>query len=185
MLTKLIFSLPLLWPVLGLPNPLSTNELAPSTAVIHDTHWSSQNTCTPPSCRVYKSPTSNGHDLTTMLTFKYPAGFAGKQCWLEFFVPQGGVGTGGHLVDIFRQWQPVETCPSQGNNRDIQLGRMEIPVGGGKAGWTERYSRYLTEPTKCPVGGTIEGFEVVGVGDAEDVNWKQGVGVGVRVVYTT
>lgn len=170
---------------LALPSPAGPNgpkplELQPSKIILHDTHWDVQNVCDPGLCRAYKSPTSNGHDLTTLLTFSYPAGFKGKTCWLEFATP--AVSQGG-TVDIFTQWSPVNTCPSMGNNRDMQLGRMSVPWGGGKATWTDTWNGYLTKPGPCKVAGTVEGFEVVGAGDFVNVTWKQLPAMGLKIMY--
>ncbi|KAK4446908.1 hypothetical protein QBC34DRAFT_410593 [Podospora aff. communis PSN243] len=170
---------------LALPNPAGPNgpkplELQPSKIVLHDTHWDVQNVCDPGLCQAYKATNSNGHDLTTLLTFTYPPTFNGKTCWLEFATPS--VSQGG-TVDVFTQWSPVNTCPSMGNNRDAQLGRMEAPWGGGKATWTATYSGYMTTPGPCKAAGTVEGFEVTGAGDVVNVTWKQLPGMGLRVMY--
>ncbi|KAK3681380.1 hypothetical protein B0T22DRAFT_304613 [Podospora appendiculata] len=158
-------------------------ELQPSAIVVHDVWWAGQNVCNPGTCKVTKSPTSGGHDLTTMFTFTYPAAVANRQCWLEFSVPAGASVSAGAKVDVFRQWRPVSACPSQGNNRDVQLGKMVVGAAGGRATWEATYNSYLTAKGPCAAPGTVEGIEIVAVGDAEEVLWQQGAGVGVKVVY--
>lgn len=166
--------------------PRAPSEIQPSASVTHDTHWSGQNVCNPPTLSVTK--TNTGHDLTALLTFTYPAAALNKQCWLEFNVPStatvsptGAAGTA--KIDVFRQWAPVNTCPSQGNNRDVQLGRLVVPGAGQLATWEVKYNTYLTGKGPCKAPGTVEGIELVGVNDAENVSWRQGAGVGVRVLY--
>ncbi|KAK3327059.1 hypothetical protein B0T19DRAFT_484236 [Cercophora scortea] len=195
MITAAILPLLLALPALALPapepapckrDPLNprgclTFELQPTSIVVHDV-WG-QNICNPGTCKVTKSPTSGGHDMTTMFTFTYPAAVANRQCWLEFAVPTSATVSAGAKVDVFRQWQPVSTCPSQGNNRDVQLGRMVVGAAGGRATWEATYNTYLTAKGPCAAPGTVEGIEIVGVGDLEEVLWQQGAGVGVKVVY--
>ncbi|KAK3370390.1 hypothetical protein B0H63DRAFT_454565 [Podospora didyma] len=163
-------------------------DIQPSAVVLHDTHWSGQNTCNPPAgCHVAKATTNNGHDITTMLTFTYPPAVQGRQCWLAFNLPTGATVSPatGAQVDVFKQWQPVSGCPSQGNNRDVHLGRMNVPsVAGGVGTWAATYNAHLTAAGPCPAPGTVEGIEIVGVGDNEDVAWQQGAGVGVKIVYS-
>ncbi|KAK4219764.1 hypothetical protein QBC37DRAFT_409718 [Rhypophila decipiens] len=169
-----------------LTNRATTSEIQPSALVIHDSHWSGQNTCNPGTAQVTR--TNTGHDLTTMLTFVYPAAANGKQCWLDFNLPAGATvsptGTAGIAkIDVFRQWAPVNTCPSQGNNRDVQLGRLNVPGAGKAAAWGEVYNGYLTSKAPCPAPGTVVGIEFVGVGDAETVAWQQSAGFGARILY--
>ncbi|KAK1756799.1 hypothetical protein QBC47DRAFT_400435 [Echria macrotheca] len=185
MLTKnLILPLAIITTATAAPSAL-VPELLQSAAVIHDTFWAGQNVCNPAQCRVYKSAADAGHDLTTMLTFSIPQNFAGSTCWLEFYLPSGATTGGGQQVDVFRQWAPVSTCPSQGNNRDVQLGRMVLPSGGGGvARWTDTYSSWMTSPGACPGPGEVFGVEIVGVGDEINTVWTQGPGVGMRMMYT-
>lgn len=180
MLTKGLL-LPLLITSATAAPSVITPELLQTAAVIHDTHWSGQNECNPGQCRVYKAWSNNGHDLTTMLTFTVPNDFQGNTCWLEFYLPGG---PGGKQVDIYRQWAPVNACPSQGNNRDLHLGRMSIPAGGGQLQWAEKYSPWMTTPGECPKKGETFGIEIVGAGDDINATWKQAAGVGLRVMYT-
>ncbi|KAK0720948.1 hypothetical protein B0H67DRAFT_609457 [Lasiosphaeris hirsuta] len=163
------------------PSTSKVLELQPATAVIHDGYWGPPgNTCGAKTLQIYKSP-SSAHALSTMLKFQYPS--SAKYCWLEFVGPAVPAGSG-REVDVFLQWAPVDACPSDGNRRDVQVGRLEIPVGGGKAVWKAVYKDYLTRTTfPCPVG-KVEGIELVGVGDSEDIRWVQGAGKGARVLYS-
>lgn len=167
-------------------SPRAPSQIPPTTALLHDTHWSGQNVCNPSTLSITK--TTTGHDLTTLLTFIYPAAAAGKQCWLDLTLPStatvsptGAAGTA--KIDVFRQWAPVNTCPSQGNNRDSQLGRLVVPGPGRTATWEVTYSSHLTAKGPCPAPGTVEGIELVGVNDAENVSWGQAAGVGVSILY--
>lgn len=158
-----------------------TSERQPQAAIIHDSYWGGPvNTCNQSTLRVFKSPSSGGHDLSTMLTFQYPGA---TNCWLEFDAP--AVQRGGRQVDVYTQWAVVDQCPSTANNRDRNLGRLEIPESGGKATWVAVYGDYLVGPgSRCPTEGKIEGIEIVGVGDDQDLRWSQGSGKGVRVLFS-
>ncbi|KAK3358841.1 hypothetical protein B0T25DRAFT_514492 [Lasiosphaeria hispida] len=158
----------------------TTTELQPATAVLHDGFWGPPgNICSAKTLQIFKSTTSS-HPLSTMLKFQYPSA---KYCWLDFEAPAVPAGTG-REVDVFLQWAPVDTCPSEGNRRDAQVGRLEIPAGGGRAVWRAVYKEYLTSSRfPCPAAGKVEGIELVGVGDNEDIRWTQGKGKGVRILY--
>jgi len=160
---------------------IATSERQPQAAVIHDNYWGGPvNTCNQSTLRVYKSPSSGGHDLSTMLTFQYPSA---TNCWLEFNTPP--VQRGSRFVDVYTQWAIVDQCPSTGNNRDRNLGRLEIPESGGKATWIAVYGDYLVGPNSpCPTQGKIEGIEMVGVGDDQDLRWSQSDGKGLRVLFS-
>ena len=51
------------------------------------------------------------------------------------------------------------------------------------ATWEVTYNSHLTTKGPCPAPGTVEGIEFVGVNDAENVSWRQGAGVGARILY--
>lgn len=54
---------------------------------------------------------------------------------------------------------------------------------GSVATWETKYSTYLTAKGPCKAPGTVEGIELVGVNDAENVAWGQGGGLGARILY--
>ncbi|KAK5651925.1 hypothetical protein OQA88_11584 [Cercophora sp. LCS_1] len=113
----------------GVQHPINaaTSERLPYATALHD-FFRPINTCSPPRLRVFKSTSSGGRDLSSMLTFKYPVA---RFCWIEFVSPP--VPVWGRQVDAFTQPEPVDKCPSTSNFRKGHLGRLEIPVAGGKA----------------------------------------------------
>lgn len=154
-------------------------EWPPYALAIHEFFYSN-NTCNPPALRVFKASWAGGRDISAMLGFKYPAG---NNCWLDFYTPP--VARGPKQVDVFTQLFVVDKCPSTSNQRKVQIGRLEIPAAGGYAKWVDTFGDYLNKPgtSKCPPEGTVEGFELVGVGEDIDLLWTQGQGKGLRILY--
>ncbi|KAK0707735.1 hypothetical protein B0H67DRAFT_464898, partial [Lasiosphaeris hirsuta] len=153
--------------------------LAPAALSIYDVATGAIH-CLPPTGAglVAKSPTNGGHDKTMLVTFRYTQQTAGKTCQLFLFLDAGAKVGGSRQVDVFTSLAPAPPsldCPSTwppGNQRDNQLGRMDVVVGGlAKWDWTS--SSYLTRPGPCRKVGSVEAFELVGVGDEDYVRWTQ------------
>lgn len=128
---------------------------------------------------ITKADTDNGHHITTLLTFEYPAATAGKTCQFGFHLAATDVlaGDNGGVIDLFSSLAPAPGCTSSwppGNQRNVHLGRLK-PQLGGDAVFTDKFTTYLTEPTPCPPPGTIEAYELVGVYDNVDVEWQPSV----------
>jgi hypothetical protein len=135
--------------------------------------------CNPAWNRVTKSDYDNGHHITTLLTFEYPAASAGGLCQFGFHLTLTDVldGDGGGLIDLFSSQEPAPGCTSSwppGNRRGDHLARLQ-PVLGGDAEYTDIYITYITEPTPCAPPGTIEAYELVGVYDNDHVEWQPSV----------
>jgi hypothetical protein len=131
--------------------------------------------------KVFKSDSDNGNDITTLLTFTYPQAVSGMTCSFEFYLTSTDPlsGDNGGLFDVFTSLEPTD-CVS-GNNRNIQLGRMQ-PVNNGFATWDATYSTYLTQPGPCDNPGTEVSLELVPVGDNDDIEWNPFVS-GARIYY--
>jgi len=163
------------------PSPQAQLYFLPSNPIIHDVDVG--NSCDPLVCKI--SEQNGAHLQSTMFTFTYPPAVLGKTCYLGLPLGPSAELYGSQQIDVFRMWSPVTSCPSYGNNRDLELGRMNL-FAGGNATWAWTSYSYLTQPTKCPVPGTVEGIEFAPVSDATGndwVVWVQGVESGPRIYY--
>lgn len=143
-----------------------------------------KNTCNPSSLLIFREQTSR-RDTSAMLAFQH---VRRTNCWLEFIAPSSPTGKK-YQVDVFRQRQIVVSCPSTSNYRDLPLGRLDVPASGGLASWVPGSTSgdYLNQPGRsaCPPAGSLEGFELVGVGQDVDIRWSAGQGYGLRIAYYT
>jgi hypothetical protein len=133
---------------------------------------------------VSKSTNNNGHDITTLITFQYPAAAAGKKCQFAFYLDSSAILTGSKKVDLFSSLEPAPGCTASwppGNRRNNHIGRLSLSLGA-TATWDQKVSAYLTQPTDCKPAGTYEGYELVGVYDNDYVSWNTYV-AGARIVY--
>lgn len=130
--------------------------------------------CSPSTNKIFKSYSNYGHDLTTLLTFEYPAEAEGKMCQFGFRLEDTDVLTGSMLFDLFSSLNPAPGCTATwppGNQRNEHLARLQ-GVAGGDATYVDKFTTYLTEPSPCKSAGTIEAFELVGVYDNVDIEWN-------------
>jgi hypothetical protein len=148
----------------------------------------SPNVCLHPSASevsIYK--TSSGGGRSVMYSFTYPSTSAGAQCWLELSTTGSTniVPSTGAQVDVFTQWAAGK-CDgvSTGNNRNVYLGRLNVPKAG-TASWKMTGSSYLTGKIPCPKAGTVENLEVVVAGDSGEASFSQGAGAGLRIMYSS
>jgi len=136
--------------------------------------------------KIYKSDWDNGHHITTLMTFKYPAASEGKMCQFGFSLDKTDTLTGdkGGLIDLFSSLGPAPGCTTTwgpGNQRNQHLARL-APVLGGHAKYVQKPMTYLTQPTPCKAPGTYESFELVGVYDNVNVQWDPTVS-GAYITY--
>jgi hypothetical protein len=112
-------------------------------------------------------------DVTTLITFDFPAASAGKTCSFHFGLssdPAAKVsGTG--QFDVFISLAPATrsttTWPS-GNLRDQHIGRMRAQPNAA-ATWVAGFPTF-GQAFPCPAGQTYGG-ELVGIGDVDHVEW--------------
>lgn len=122
--------------------------------------------------RIFKS----GHesDVTTLVTFDFPAWTAGHKCELAFSLDSSATVTGSGQFDVFTSLAPATgsttTWPS-GNLRDQYLGRAQA-VNGGYATAVDGYGS--NGVFDCPAGRRMAG-ELVGVNDVVEIKWNGGV----------
>ncbi|CAG5188724.1 uncharacterized protein ALTATR162_LOCUS12017 [Alternaria atra] len=115
-------------------------------------------------------------DITTLLTFKFPPESAGKTCSFHFDLASDASakvsGTG--QFDVFTSLAPATGSTSSwpsGNLRDQHYGRMTAKHGGA-ATWVSGFPTF-GQGFPCPAGNTYGG-ELVGVGDADFIEWVAG-----------
>ncbi|TDZ14156.1 hypothetical protein Cob_v012890 [Colletotrichum orbiculare MAFF 240422] len=134
---------------------------------------------------VHKFPSNAGQDVTTLLTFTYPAAAAGKKCQFHFFTEPGSSEvSGSRKLDVYTSTNPAPGATTgwgPGNQRNVNIGRLGI-AASGYATWDATFGAYLTAPTDCKPAGTVEGFELVGVYDNDLVKWTPPAS-GARIAY--
>jgi hypothetical protein len=124
-------------------------------------------------------------DVTTLLTFTYPAASAGKTCTFHLYLASTSTLTGAKAFDIFSSLQPATystTTWPPGNQRNIQLARVSAVLAGEVtylAGYPQTAKSY-----PCPAAGTVAGYEFVPTDDTTDIEWTQGAGVGAYITYS-
>jgi hypothetical protein len=112
-------------------------------------------------------------DVTTLLTFDFPAESDGKTCSFHFDLssdPAANVsGTG--QFDVYISLAPATrsttTWPS-GNLRDHHIGRMRAQPNAA-ATWVAGFPTF-GQAFPCPAGQTY-GSELVGTGDVDHIEW--------------
>lgn len=126
---------------------------------------------------VYKSPTDNGADITTLVTFFIPDSFYGSSqtCELVFDLDWSSTATGSARADVYTSLAPATTDTTtwpHGNLRDQNIGRL-IAYPGQEATWEATYQG----PTfKCSdAAGMYLAGEFVGVWDQDLITWVPGV----------
>jgi hypothetical protein len=65
----------------------------------------------------------------------------------------------------------------------VQLGRLNVPAAAGTATWAAVYNGHLTAKAPCAAVGTVEGIEIVAVGDDGEVTFPEAAGAGLRIRY--
>ncbi|KAI9764685.1 MAG: hypothetical protein M1839_005785 [Geoglossum umbratile] len=117
---------------------------------------------------VQKTQTSS--DITTLVTFDFPAWTAGKKCSFGFRLGNTATVTGTGQADVFTSLDNPHGSTTdwpQGNQRDQHLGRIQA-VKGGSAVTVMDFGN--NTPFDCPAGHRITG-ELVPTGDYDEIRW--------------
>jgi hypothetical protein len=131
---------------------------------------------------VHKFPRNRGRDKTVLFTFRYPQYVRGRQCRIVFDLDRFATVRGTGQLDLFSSNAAAPGCTEgwgPGNQRGEHLGRLQARVNA-PAEWIKSYSP-LTSPGPCPAPGTVQAYELVGVGDNDDVTWRPSA-VGLKVL---
>lgn len=119
-------------------------------------------------------------DVTTLVTFAVPEGWAGKKCRLDFDLESDDVLSGSKTVDVFTSLTIVEHSSSgwsPGNQRDQYLGRFMID--GSRSGkWIDTDDE--VPRFDCPADEVVT-WELVGVNDRVEIRWTSESGKGPRM----
>lgn len=173
----------------------AAGEIVPYSIISHDLTSETPNTCLgagerPSAWRNVSADLPGGEaGRTVLFAFQYTAASEGRRCWLELRTtpptdlrPDPAVAQ----LDVFRQREDAgpATCggADANNRRDAHLGRLHV-IANGPATWIQIANGHLTAPVPCRTPGTIEGFEIVAVGDNVGVTFPQGEGAGLRIVH--
>ncbi|KAL2257849.1 hypothetical protein VTK26DRAFT_9088 [Humicola hyalothermophila] len=179
----------------GAPPYPNSSEILPTTIISHDlagTWPPAPNVCLYPpndipSAHRRAAPGAPEQGRSLLYTFTYPPAAAGRQCWLEFATTQPVTvrPDPGAQLDVFGSWAPARCdAGAAGNNRDGHFGRLNVVVGGGGvATWAATYTTHLTAKGPCAAPGTVEGIELVAVGDGSEVAVPHGAGKGLRIRF--
>lgn len=152
------------------PSPAASNTIRPTITSQYDV-WTGAVRYSTQNGKIFKSGRTT--DVTTLLTFDFPAASAGKTCSFHFDLssdPTAKV-SGTAQFDVFTSLAPAAysttTWPS-GNLRDQHFGRMTARLNG-EATWVDGFST-LGKSFPCPAGQTYGG-ELVGTGDVDYIEW--------------
>lgn len=129
--------------------------------------------------KIFKADTDGGKDITTLVTFDFPAASNGKTCYFSFDLDTTATLTGSGLFDVFTSLQPATadtTSWGPGNQRNQNVGRMKAAVGA-QATWVAQF----LHPFPCPTG--TQGYELVGVYDNDDLEWSKAL-AGPTITYS-
>jgi hypothetical protein len=159
-----------------IPSSTSYPSLPPSN-IIRPTITSQYNVWTgavrynTPNGKIFKDGRTT--DITTLLTFDFPAASAGKMCSFQFDLSSDptAIVSGTAQFDVFTSLAPAHrsttTWPS-GNLRDQHFGRMTARRDG-EATWVDGFPTF-GKSFPCPAGQTYGG-ELVGTGDVDHIEW--------------
>jgi hypothetical protein len=110
-------------------------------------------------------------DVTTLVTFDFPAAAAGKTCAFHFFLDSTAIVSGSGQFDVFSSLAPATANAASwppGNQRNQYLGRLQVSKQS-EATWVDGIPQTI-KSFPCPTG-TWAG-EFVGVGDQDDIEWS-------------
>jgi hypothetical protein len=123
-------------------------------------------------------------DITTLLTFNFPASLAGMTCEFHFYLDPTATVSGTGEFDLFTSQAPptqdTTSWPS-GNLRDQYAGRMQT-YAPGEAAWVQDIAA-AGKVCQCPDTAMLYAVELVGVGDVDEVAWNPAAGSGAYVKY--
>jgi len=121
-------------------------------------------------------------DVTTLLTFDFPAVTAGQSCEFHFFLDSTATVSGTGTFDVFSSLQPAKMSTTSwppGNLRDKYGGRMQASKPG-EAAFLAGYGNDA-KLFNCP-SNSVYGAELVPTGDVDDIEWTGGV-AGAYILY--
>ncbi|KAH0556622.1 hypothetical protein GP486_005542 [Trichoglossum hirsutum] len=117
---------------------------------------------------VQKTQTSS--DISTLVTFDFPASTAGRKCAFNFRLTNSATVTGTGQADVFTSLDNPKGSTTdwpQGNLRDQNAGRIQA-VKGGPATLVMAFGNQ--GPFDCPAGHRYTG-ELVPTGDYDEIRW--------------
>jgi hypothetical protein len=120
-------------------------------------------------------------DVTTLVTFDFPADSQGKTCEFHFFLDSTATLSGSALMDVFTSLAPAvadTTSWPPGNQRNQHVGRLAV-VKPGEATFVDGFPNTI-KSFPCPTGTWAAEF--VGVYDTDDIEWT-GTGSGSYFKY--
>jgi len=120
-------------------------------------------------------------DITTLLTFEFPAAAAGSTCEFHFYLDGTATLGGSGLFDVFTSLAPATadtTSWPPGNQRDQNVARLSA-ANPGEAAYVAGFPNTI-QSFPCPNG--TYAIELVGVYDVDDIEWS-GTGSGSYFVY--
>ena len=121
-------------------------------------------------------------DVTTLLTFEYPAATAGLQCEFHFYLDPTATLAGTGTFDVFSSLAPATQSTTSwppGNQRNQFEGRIQA-AEPGEAIFLPGYGN-TAQLYNCPTGQTL-GMELVPTGDYDDIEWV-GKLAGAYILY--
>lgn len=153
------------------PDPVDSSIIRPSVTSQYEV-WTGAVHYKTPDGRIFKNGRTT--DITTLVTFDFPASSSGKMCSFHFDLDSSAKISGTGQFDVFTALAPAGGASSSwpsGNLRDQHIGRMTVKVGGA-ATWVEGFPTF-GQAFPCPAGQTYGG-ELVGVGDVDLIEWVAG-----------
>jgi hypothetical protein len=161
--------------------PFLVNKILPSV-VSHYEVWTGAIKFNTGTGKVFKNGQTT--DITTLLTFTYPAASVGKTCSINLALGPASIQTGAKQIDIFSSLAPAPGPRSSwgpGNGRNNHLGRISVNkpgLGVYLAGFPVAGQSF-----PCPAAGTKVGFEFVSTDDMSNTFWVQSPLVGAFISY--
>jgi hypothetical protein len=152
------------------PTPVPSNVIKPTLTSQYDV-WTGAVRHKEQRGKIFKDGRTT--DITTLITFNFPAASAGKTCTFHFDLssdPAAKVSGNGQF-DVFISLAPATrsttTWPS-GNLRDQYIGRMRAQPNVA-ATWVAGFPTF-GQAFPCPAKQTYGG-ELVGTGDVDHIEW--------------
>ena len=152
------------------PNPIPSgpNVVAPTT-ISQYAVWTGAINFGTPWGKIFKNGQTS--DMTTLVTFNFPAASAGETCAFHFSLDNSATFTGSGLFDVFTSLAPAtETTTSwpPGNQRNDQVARLQAVVNE-KATYVSGFPNSV-QSFPCP--SDTWAIELVGVYDTDDIKWN-------------
>ncbi|EXJ75513.1 uncharacterized protein A1O5_00019 [Cladophialophora psammophila CBS 110553] len=138
---------------------------------------------------VSRTHSSNGNDVTTLVTFELDEKYGGNQCQVVFDLGPDpisyvtGTGKAQLLTSLAPATADSESWPS-GNLRNQYLGTIDVNAYG-RASWEVGSGPGATVEGRFPcslIAGHIYGGEIVPVGDEVTISWAATQGDGPKIL---